>query len=50
MICVCGHSDDLHADVHDPYDENGGEIVGACVACECNKFIEDIDRDELEVE
>jgi hypothetical protein len=38
MVCVCGHSDDLH-------DEEA-----ACVACECEGFMEDVDEDELEGE
>jgi hypothetical protein len=50
MICVCGHSDDLHKEVPDPYDKDGGMIIGPCTACECEEFCEDIDGDELEVE
>jgi hypothetical protein len=50
MTCVCGHSDDMHKEIPDPYDENGGTITGPCTACECEEFCEDIDEDELEVE
>ena len=50
MTCICGHCDDVHKDIPDPYDENGGMITGSCGACECNYFCEDIDRDELEGE
>jgi len=48
MICICGHSDDLHIVI---YDENSGEIiVEPCSGCDCHSFCEDINRDELEVE
>lgn len=50
MICVCGCSDDLHEEIDDPYDKDGGMITGPCEACECEEFSEDIDEDELEVE
>lgn len=47
MTCVCGHSDDLHNEIPDPYDENGGMITGPCSICACTEFVEDIDEDEL---
>lgn len=50
MICVCGHSDDLH-ETHASDDETSMQVaIGTCNACSCDDFIEDIDRDELEVE
>jgi len=49
MICVCGHSDDLHVIVGRNV-MKGIEYARRCTACLCNEFVEDIDRDELEVE
>lgn len=46
MICVCGHSDDLH----ECCDDDDNVSLEGCQTCVCTDFQEDIDRDELEVE
>ena len=47
MVCVCGHSDDLH---HMEEEINGKIVDGYCEACPCKEFCEDIDMDELKGE
>lgn len=50
MTCVCGHSYDLHETVASDDETSTHVAIGTCNACSCDDFIEDIDRDELEVE
>ena len=50
MICVCGHSDDLHETIANDDETSMSVVISDCEACECDGFEEDIDMDELEVE